>query len=280
MSFPSLEPHFEMVGPMFGRKMMTGFLSSKGINASEGRVGSALRAVRPQYHEARQQGARNLNPAPYRAEYFGQKLHVDQNEKLVMFGVTHVVAIDGYSGKLVGHSTMPVKNNLTIYQDVYRQAVLTQGLWDQLRTDCGREFYLMNFVQEKLAGYRFCTDRPSFLQTPSTLVNNRVNYPIKACLMHMLNQEVINMEDGTVRYCVSTLACQVASIGMNRFVESWNAHRVPGRGIPNVLASGGCPVKMSEDLLPCASVAADCQSAEVGKSTAAGSPQDQTKNQR
>ena len=37
-----------------------------------------------------------------------------------MFGVTHVVAIDGYSGKLVGHSTMPIKNNLTIYEEVYR----------------------------------------------------------------------------------------------------------------------------------------------------------------
>jgi len=37
-----------------------------------------------------------------------------------MFGATHVVAVDGYSFKIVGHATMPIKNNLTIYDEVYR----------------------------------------------------------------------------------------------------------------------------------------------------------------
>ncbi|CAM4732694.1 unnamed protein product [Leuciscus chuanchicus] len=46
---------------------------------------------------------------------------MDQNEKLVMFGVTHVLAVDGFSKKVVGHATMPVKNNLTIYEQVYRE---------------------------------------------------------------------------------------------------------------------------------------------------------------
>lgn len=50
----------------------------------------------------------------------GHKLHLDQNEKLGMFGVTHVLGVDGYSSKIVAHSTMPVKNNLVIYEDVYR----------------------------------------------------------------------------------------------------------------------------------------------------------------
>lgn len=50
----------------------------------------------------------------------GHKLHLDQNEKMVMFGVTHVVAIDGFSSQIVAYNTMPVKNNLTIYQNVYR----------------------------------------------------------------------------------------------------------------------------------------------------------------
>jgi len=35
------------------------------------------------------------NPVPYHADYFGHKLHIDQNEKLVMYGVTHVTAVDG-----------------------------------------------------------------------------------------------------------------------------------------------------------------------------------------
>ncbi|CAC5371472.1 unnamed protein product [Mytilus coruscus] len=44
-------------------------------------------------------GSRNFNPVPYQADHFGQKIHLDQNEKLMMFGVTHVIAVDGYSGK-------------------------------------------------------------------------------------------------------------------------------------------------------------------------------------
>lgn len=66
---------------------------------------------------------RNLNPVPYNAEYMGHKLHLDQNEKLVMFGVTHVIAVDGYSRKIVANTTMPVKNNLTIYDEVYRSVL-------------------------------------------------------------------------------------------------------------------------------------------------------------
>ena len=66
------------------------------------------------------QQARNLNPIPYSAEYYGHKVHLDQNEKIAMFRATHVIAVDGFSSRIVGHSTMPVKNNLTIYNDVYR----------------------------------------------------------------------------------------------------------------------------------------------------------------
>ena len=61
-----------------------------------------------------------MNVIPYHAEYHGHKLHLDQNEKLAMFGVTHVIAVDGYSNFIVGHCTMPVKNNLTIYEEVFR----------------------------------------------------------------------------------------------------------------------------------------------------------------
>lgn len=46
-----------------------------------------------------------------------------QNEKLALFGVTHVIAIDGYTSKVVSHAAMPVKNNLVIYEAVYRYAI-------------------------------------------------------------------------------------------------------------------------------------------------------------
>ena len=47
-------------------------------------------------------------------------LYVDQNEKLVHFGVTYVMARDGFSGKIVSAAVMPPKNNIVIYENIYR----------------------------------------------------------------------------------------------------------------------------------------------------------------
>ncbi|XP_070402718.1 uncharacterized protein [Nothobranchius furzeri] len=212
-------------GPSYGRKFMTGYLSSMGLHAGEVRVGRILRELHQPYHEFRREGARNLNPVPYHAEYMGHKLHLDQNEKLVMFGVTHVLAVDGYSSKIVAHSTMPVKNNLVIYEEIYRPAVMNHGLWDQVRVDHGREFYLCLYMQEKLSQHRRNLSRPPYLQTTSTRnlrverlwpeVNNRVNYPLKQALVHLLDQEAVSLEDNLTRFCISNLTCQAVGYPMN-----------------------------------------------------------------
>lgn len=99
---------------------MTGLLSSQGIRCAEIRVGTSLKRVSSSYHRRRQaRMERQTNPIPYRAYYFGEKLHIDQNEKLVMFGLTHICAIDGFSGRIVWFTIMPVKNNILIYQHLY-----------------------------------------------------------------------------------------------------------------------------------------------------------------
>lgn len=43
----------QQTGPTYGRKMMTGYLASKGVKASEGRVGDMLRKINQPYHVAR-----------------------------------------------------------------------------------------------------------------------------------------------------------------------------------------------------------------------------------
>lgn len=111
------------VGPVFGRKMMKGYLDmqTQGTFASEHRVRESLSRVAPIYHHRRQRGAERLiNPQPYTAEYHGHKLHMDQNEKLANYGVVHVCAIDGFSRYIPSFACMPAKNNVLIYEHVYR----------------------------------------------------------------------------------------------------------------------------------------------------------------
>ena len=87
--------------------MLTGYL---GIRCSEKCVGDSLRRVNPEYCARRVQNThKQINPILYFADYFEQKVHIDQNEKLVMFGITHVCAMDGFSGKIVAFATMARK---------------------------------------------------------------------------------------------------------------------------------------------------------------------------
>lgn len=112
---------FMQVGPTYGRKTMKGLLASQGIVAGEKQIGNSLAIVQPEYHHRwLTKTEAETNPHLYSAQYFGHKLHIDQNEKLVMFGVTHICAIDGYSRKIVGMVSMPVKNCWENYNHVMR----------------------------------------------------------------------------------------------------------------------------------------------------------------
>ena len=110
---------FLQVGPTYGRKMTV--LASQGIRAGSHHVSQSLARVNPVSHDKRRtRTERQTNPIPYSSKYFGNKVHIDQNEKLVLFGVTHVCAVDVYSGMIVGFATLPVKNNSLVHEHLYR----------------------------------------------------------------------------------------------------------------------------------------------------------------
>lgn len=150
-----------------------------------------LRLAIPQVaHRQRQLGQVDLtNSHLYHANYYGEKIHLDQNEKLCRYGVMYVLARDGYSGRITAGAVMSQKNNIAIYDDVYLPTVVEDGLWDQVRVDYGREFYLVLYIQEKLRAQRGNFEHVPYRQTTSRAnhviervwveLNRRVSYPIK-----------------------------------------------------------------------------------------------------
>ena len=269
------------LGPSYGRKMLKGALTSRGIMVGERQIGESLQRVTPHMTAARRTNMPGLhaNPVPYLALSFGDKVHMDQNEKLAMYGVTHVAARDGYSGKVVGFATMPRKNNVTIYEDVYRPMVLQYGLWDQVRVDHGREFYLCFAVQEHLSEFRSNTQRTPTVQSPSRMnlvierlwpeINMRVNYPIKTALNSMVAEDLVSMDNEDDMFTVSTVAMAVASFGSSKFVEAWNEHPLPGKGVPSVLQEANCTAAViPPHLLPSSDDAVEIYEAAGGHITA------------
>ena len=228
---------------------MQGLLRSNGIEVSQARLATSLRRVAPvQYHARCVDIYRVLNPAPYRVSYHGEKLHLDQNEKIVMYGITHVLAVDGYSRKIVGFITLPIKNAIAIYDLLLRPLLLKEGIWEQLRVDHGREFALIISVQQSLASLRRTQQHHPVLQSTSRQnhrverlwpeVNQRINYPIKQVLIEMESNGDIDMGNEVTKFCVSCVSIMVISESVANFISAWNSHRIPGRngGIPNVLA--------------------------------------------
>ena len=70
---------------------------------------------------------------------------------------------------------------------IYRPVLIQYGLCDQVRVDCGKEFYLTLFIQQSLSGYRKNTLRACYKQTPSTKVNTHTDNNVS--LIKVFNSE-------------------------------------------------------------------------------------------
>lgn len=212
-----------------GRRSLQGLLRSAGVHVSHTRLGRSLRGMFPVAHSRRNQSAgRWINAIPYQASFYGQKLHMDQNEKLFMYGVVHVIAVDGFSCKIVRFSTMPRKNPITIYNTMMRPLLLSEGIWDQFRSDHGAEFTLVATVQRHLALFRTHQQCQATLQTTSQQnhrveqiwpeFNSRINYPVKAVLICMENEQVIDMRNPLHKFSVSWVTIHVVASPIEAFI--------------------------------------------------------------
>ena len=83
--------HFvSRVGHTYGRRSLHGLLH---IHVSQQRLGmSVFRTYPLALSQRRYTVLRAVNPVPYRARFFGEKIHLDQNEKLAVYGIVHVAA--------------------------------------------------------------------------------------------------------------------------------------------------------------------------------------------
>lgn len=105
-----------------------------------------------------------------------------------MFGVTHVLAVDVHSRKIVGFITLPKKNSILIYDLLFRPLLQTYDLWEQVRIDHGTEFALVVTAQQHLSVHQQRHSHEPIIQSLSRLnhraeriwveINQRVNYPL------------------------------------------------------------------------------------------------------
>jgi hypothetical protein len=115
---------------------------------------------------------------------------------------------------------MPAKNNITIYEQIFRPAIAGFGLWDQVVVDCGTEFFLSLFIQEHLQLYRVSEEGASstrlpFRQIKSTAnnrieriwveVNKRVLYPFKYAVRFLEDLSLFDMNNHVHAFVVSYL---------------------------------------------------------------------------
>ena len=100
-------------------------------------------------------------------------------------------------------------------------------------------------------------------------INMRVNCPIKTALNSMVAEDLVSMDNEDDMFTVSTVAMAAASFGSSKFVEAWNEHPLPGKGVPSVLQEANCTAAViPPHLLPSSDDAVQIYEAAGGHITA------------
>ena len=73
------------------------------------------------------------------------------------------------------HNYLSVSKNFSVHLNLLpmyscRSLLLTFGIWDEIRVDMGKEWYLMLYAQEMLATKRSDCTRPPHVQSTSRQV--------------------------------------------------------------------------------------------------------------
>jgi len=146
-----------------------------------------------------------------------------------------------------------------------------------LRSDHGTEFALVSTVQQYLASLRLDQRPLSVLQTTSRQnhrverlwpeVNSRINYPIKAVLVRMEAEELIDMGNSLHKFSVFWVTIRLIASPVATFVTAWNSHTIPGRngGIPDTLAARTCHISpLPPSQVPSVNEAVDLHESTIG----------------
>jgi hypothetical protein len=101
-----------------------------------------------------------------------------------------------------------------------------RGMWDQIQTDHGREFFLMHFVQEQLKENRFDTSRTPSVTTSSRQnrvfervwheINQRVIYRLKELLVDLYQRSLIDCDLPIDKFLIGYCVRGLVTIGVDK----------------------------------------------------------------
>jgi hypothetical protein len=212
--------------------MMNGYLASQGTHVAEKRVQKALQALHFPYHTERLACVKSQCDSIFSIILWSEVAYGPKRKTCYL--LCDICHCCGWLQQL--HSSMARKNNLLLYDKVFRPAVLWDGMWDTVHVDHGKEFYLCLVMQETNAHKRRNTSKAPYIQSMSKEnlrvermwpeINSRVNYPLKAAICEMVEHEQIDLQDNVHKYCMSNFLIQLSAIGLERCVQSWNNHYI------------------------------------------------------